>query len=130
MKFMFEDEVRALFSGLRRCESFPSDFEKTRAIAILSLAYGLGLRLGEIKRLRHDEIDFSKRLLRINRQKNKSVSILPMSSRVIFDLQQYLREKQKLRLEAFHFISSRLDNPMCDKGYYRLSKFIREKIYP
>ncbi|CAM2069115.1 Phage integrase N-terminal SAM-like domain-containing protein [Sulfidibacter corallicola] len=45
IKFMMESEVQEFFGNLRRCTLFYSDFEKTRAIAIYSLAYGLGLRL-------------------------------------------------------------------------------------
>ena len=41
IKFMLEEEVQDLFYRLRRCDLFSSNFSKSRAIVILSLAYGL-----------------------------------------------------------------------------------------
>ena len=130
IKFMLEDEVKDFFSRLRRCDQFYSNFEKSRAIAIFSLAYGLGLRLGEIKRLKQEEVDFEKKLIRISRQKNKTVSLLPLPSRVSFDLKQYLREKEKLGLDSFHLIASRPGYSLSESSYRRLAVFIKQNIFP
>lgn len=129
IKFMLEEDVRELFSKVRRSDAFSSPFTKSRTIVILSLAYGLGLRLSEIQQLKEEEVDLDKKLVRITRQKNKSVSILPISSRVAFDIMHYLQEKRKLGLEPYFLVVSRQNNHLSDICYRRLSTFIKG-IYP
>ncbi len=131
IKFMLEDEVKDFFSRLRRCDKFYANFDKSRAIAIFSLAYWLGLRLGEIRHLKHEDIDFDKKLIRISRQKNKGITFLPLASRVSFDLQQYIREKRKLGLDSFYLIASRWSgNGLSYSTYRRLIIFIKKHICP
>jgi len=127
---MLEEEVQDLFYRLRRCDLFSSNFSKSRAIVILSLAYGLWLRLGEIKRLTCKDIDFEKKLICITRQKNKWITFLPIPARIFFDLRQYIREKNKLGIESYHLIASRLENGLSDSWYRRLTIFIKKNVFP
>ncbi len=77
-------EIKQLFSSIDG--HGPSDLMDK---AILSLYYGCGLRSKEGINLETKEIDFNKGLLYIKPSKNYQSRYVPMSQKVITDLQEY-----------------------------------------
>lgn len=67
----------------------------SREKAILSLAYGCGLRRGEIQALNVSDVMLYKGILVVRNGKNSKSRRVPMSDKVIQDLKAYLFERQK-----------------------------------
>ncbi len=67
---------------------------ETMRLAIL-LAYCCGLRSGELLRLRIEEIDSERRLLRINHTKFNKSRLVPLAPSLADVLQQYLRQRRR-----------------------------------
>lgn len=80
-----QEEIKALFSSIDG--HGPSDLMDK---AILSLYYGCGLRSKEGINLELAALDFNKGLLYVKPSKNYSSRYVPMSQKVITDLQDYL----------------------------------------
>jgi integrase/recombinase XerD len=65
--------------------------------AILSLAYGCGLRVGELVNCNMADIKFSQRIIIVPKGKGNKRRVVPLSSGVISDLSNYFfKERQKL----------------------------------
>jgi site-specific recombinase XerD len=65
--------------------------------ALLSLAYGCGLRRSEMIRLNHTDINLHKGILTVVNGKNGKSRIVPLSDKVIADIREYLiYERYKL----------------------------------
>jgi integrase/recombinase XerD len=62
--------------------------------AILSLAYGCGLRSGELQGLNISDIRFRERILILPKAKGNKRRIVPMSSRIIQDLSSYFFQER------------------------------------
>jgi len=68
--------------------------------AILSLAYGCGLRAFELDAINIGDIRFSQRILIVPKGKGNKRRVVPMSSRIIADLSAYFyKERPSLTLE-------------------------------
>lgn len=84
-----QEEIKALFSSIDG--NTPQGlFDK----ALLSIYYGCGLRSKEGINLELKELDFNKGLLYVKPSKNYSSRYVPMSQKVITDLQDYLNFAQ------------------------------------
>lgn len=84
---------------LRAAESLP---DNPRAIQrgvvyrmIFALLYGLGLRVGEVSRLRREDVDLHRRLLVIRQTKFLKSRLVPFGPRMAEALQEYLRCRQE-----------------------------------
>lgn len=97
------EEIKILYSY---CEN---DFER----ALLSVAYGCGLRRSEINALDVRDVQFSRGMLIVRSGKNSKRREVPMSDAVIGYLRKYVQEErsQKLlggnRMEDAFFINSK-----------------------
>jgi integrase/recombinase XerD len=84
-----------------------------RERAILSIAYGCGLRRTEIQDLRTNDLNFLNGILVVRSGKNKKRRDVPMSDRIIKDLKEYLHNerpkylKERNQLEASFFINNK-----------------------
>lgn len=74
------EEVRQLYSS---CES-------KRDKALLSVAYGCGLRRSEIVKLNTGDVLFHKGMLMVKEGKNGKSRIIPLSDKVLNDLKEYV----------------------------------------
>lgn len=73
--------------------------------AVLSLAYGCGLRAGEIERLNLEDVDFRSRILIVKRGKGNKRRVVPLAGKVLEDLENYYFNEriyiESLEKEAF-----------------------------
>lgn len=74
-----QEEIQALYEV---CESF-------RERAILSLAYGCGLRVGELEKCNIEDIKLKEKILIVPQGKGLKRRVVPMSSGVVKDLADY-----------------------------------------
>ncbi len=65
-----------------------------RERAILSLAYGCGLRVGEMEQLNVEDIRFRDKMVIIRKGKGNKRRIVPMSPGVVKDLEEYFFEER------------------------------------
>jgi integrase/recombinase XerD len=70
-----------------------------REIALLSIAYGCGLRRNEIYNLNTNDIVLSKRLLIVRAGKNNKSRIIPLTNKTLSDLRNYITSERDLYLD-------------------------------
>lgn len=84
---------------------------------IFALLYGLGLRVGEVSRLRREDIDFNRQLLIIRQTKFAKSRLVPFGSKMAQRLQEYLQQHEqyygawKLDSPVFSFTRGRSIHP-------------------
>jgi site-specific recombinase XerD len=93
-------EERTIFSQ-QEIKSLFSSIEDTTPLglmdkAILSLYYGCGLRCKEGINIELNEVNYSKRLIYVKPSKNYHSRYVPMSKRVMKDLQEYEKYARKV----------------------------------
>ncbi len=87
-----EEEVALLF------EQCAPTIDGIRNKAMLSLLYGCGLRKGELHRLNVNDLNLVASTLRVRKSKTSTQRDVPMSSRIIHYLEEYLFEVRELIL--------------------------------
>lgn len=63
---------------------------------IFAILYGLGLRVGEVCRLQHRDVDLNRQLLCIRQSKFGKTRLIPFGPRMAKTIKHYLRSKAKL----------------------------------
>lgn len=79
-----EQEIKALYAS---CTT-------ARDRAILSLGYGCGLRVGELRRCNVEDIRMEEQIVIVPQGKGNKRRVIPMSAGVITDLRRYQREER------------------------------------
>jgi integrase/recombinase XerD len=72
--------------------------------ALLALAYGCGLRAGEIERLNMEDVNFSEHLLIVKQGKNNKRRVVPLAGKVSAQLEYYLQERLKQEADTRAFL--------------------------
>jgi len=67
--------------------------QNTQEEAVLALAYGCGLRAGEIERLNMEDINFRDSLLTVKQGKGNKRRVVPLAGKVAEQLENYLHER-------------------------------------
>ncbi|MFI5153159.1 MAG: tyrosine-type recombinase/integrase [Chitinophagales bacterium] len=89
--FVEEKDMDQLFTQV----DFPDSWEGYTDRILLSVFYNTGMRLSELINLREDKIDFGNKALKVLGKGNKE-RILPISSKMVDSLKDYLQKKRKL----------------------------------
>ena len=82
----------------------PADI-RDRAILLLLIVYGL--RSGEVRRLRLDDLDWNAETLRVKRSKSSQTHRYPLSPSVAHAIFRYIREVRPSRPDRFLFYTTR-----------------------
>lgn len=72
-------------------------YEKTEDLqekAILNLAYGCGLRVGELEKLNKEDINLQENLVVVEKGKNNKRRIIPITGKIKKDLQEFLKNQE------------------------------------
>jgi len=101
-----------------------------RDLAMLELFYSSGLRLAELSALHLRDIDLQNQQLRVRRGKGKKARELPIGSKAVTALQNWLQVRPQLcqSEEPALFVSSRGGRRLGDRGIQlRLQRWCRQK---
>ena len=105
IEVLTQQEVKTLYNSISKTYAYPKlTFEQRQAKQyelklIFALFYGCGLRLSEGCRLRIQDVDFDKKTVFVEQGKNYKDRIIPMSSGVYNELQDYVyNHRNKLKL--------------------------------
>jgi integrase/recombinase XerD len=74
--------------------------------AILNIAYGCGLRVGELSLINKEDIRFTENLLIVQKGKNSKRRIIPINTKVAQELQNYLESQEESKNKAI-FLNSK-----------------------
>ena len=96
MPFLFEPaDVERLLAGAARLRDSRRDVHRgTTYRMIFALMYGLGLRVSEATRLRHEDVDHERRCLHVRNTKFSKSRLVPFGPRMDAALRDYLQERR------------------------------------
>ena len=94
--FLFSpDEARRLLEAARHLRSTPrSPFRGETYRMIFAILYGLGLRVGEVSRLRRKDVDLANRLLVIRKTKFGKDRLVPFGPQMAREITEYLQREE------------------------------------
>lgn len=103
------DEKQRNILSIEEIQTLYKTCENKRDVAILSLAYGAGLRRTELENLNVQDVQLNVGILIIRNGKNEKRREIPLSNTIISDLKDYLlnerhiyfKDKETVRTEAF-----------------------------
>lgn len=107
-----QPQIAQLFDSI----TFPEGFSGLRDRLVLQLLYQTGMRRSELLNLRMEDIDFSKKEIKILGKGNKE-RLVPFGNDLLEDLNQYQEEKERLFPQESSLI-------VTDKGKKPYPKFI------
>ncbi|MCE1198686.1 MAG: tyrosine-type recombinase/integrase [Marinilabiliales bacterium] len=107
---------------------FSPDFAGLRDKAVVSVFYGTGMRLSELKSIRLKDVDYAERLVRVLGKRNKE-RLIPFPAEIGRDLQQYLTARSEMFPESpdFLFLTDK-GEPIYEKMIYRIVRKYLEMV--
>lgn len=123
--FLFDkDTARRLLevaSALREHKRAPLRGPTYRAI--FGLMYGLGLRVGEVCRLSHEDVDLERRVLNVRNSKFDKSRLVPFGPRMAAMLSNYIELRTSRSLALFSFDGQRpINRHTVDRTFRMLIK--------
>ena len=100
LKFSYPNEKveRIIFTQNEIQELYKASNEQEKAI--LNIAYGCGLRVGELSLINKEDIRFTENLLIVQKGKNSKRRIIPINIKVAEELQNYLESQTESKNKA------------------------------
>lgn len=123
--FLFEpSQVRQLLVHAGNLgDRHPAYFRGPTYRMTFALMYGLGLRVGEVSRLRHEDLDLDRRCLHIRRTKFLKSRLVPFGPRMAGTLEDYCHtrwQNTERRPDSPLFtLASDGEQPICSKAISR-----------
>ena len=100
-----EKVERIIFTQNEIQELYKASNEQEKAI--LNIAYGCGLRVGELSLINKEDIRFTENLLIVQKGKNNKRRIIPINTKVTEELQNYLESQSNINKAIFLNIKGR-----------------------
>jgi integrase/recombinase XerD len=128
-KFLKKDQIEKIFTAVYLNIIWKGNFIKKRNLAILYVLLCCGLRRAELLGLKSYDVDMYRRLLTVRAEtsKSKHERILPLNTKTVYALKEYLEARQKRSCTtAFLFVSSNFDDGLSKAGLIHIIKKIRE----
>ncbi|MDA3816896.1 MAG: tyrosine recombinase XerC [Prolixibacteraceae bacterium] len=98
---------------------FPNDFTGVRDKLIISMLYGTGIRLAELKTLTVNHVDLNAYLIKVEGKRQKE-RIIPFPKEVKSHIEEYVKLRTEINDECeFLFLTSK-GKPVYDKLIYRV----------
>ena len=106
LKFSYPNEKveRIIFTQSEIQELYNAGNEQEKAI--LNIAYGCGLRVGELSLINKEDIRFTENLLIVQKGKNSKRRIIPINTKITEELQNYLESQTETKNKAI-FLNSK-----------------------
>jgi integrase/recombinase XerC len=93
--FVKQEETTTLFEHVE----FPDSWKGRTDRLLIELLYNTGLRSAELVSLKENQVDASKKVVKVLGKGNKE-RIIPISPALLLSLQQYIAEKKKLDVQG------------------------------
>jgi integrase/recombinase XerD len=106
LKFSYPNEKveRIIFTQSEIQELYSAGNEQEKAI--LNIAYGCGLRVGELSLINKEDIRFTENLLIVQKGKNSKRRIIPITNQVVSELESYINSQEETKNKAI-FLNSK-----------------------
>lgn len=111
--FVQEEEMNKLMDT----SFFTSDFSGLRDKAVVSLFYGTGMRLAELKGIRMKDLQMNEKVVKVLGKRNKE-RLIPYPSEISFDLNNYIRIRNELFGDSISYLF------LTDKGEQAYDKLL------
>ena len=100
LKFSYPNEKveRIIFTQSEIQELYNAGNEQEKAI--LNIAYGCGLRVGELSLINKEDIRFTENLLIVQKGKNSKRRIIPITNQIISELESYINSQKETKNKA------------------------------
>ncbi len=94
-QFVPEEDLEHVFSD----DIFGKDFAGLRDMLVVEMLYTTGIRLSELRNLKHADVDLSQKTIKVlgKRQKER---IIPITNNLIQTITSYISEKEELPFEV------------------------------
>ncbi len=98
----------------------PDDFESCRNMLLLNVFYATGIRLSELMNIKHNDIDYDRKLLVVTGKRNKQ-RVLPVSDDLLTKIKHYTQscERDGLPVSGYLFLRKNGDK-MYEKLIYNI----------
>lgn len=123
LKFSYPNEKveRIIFTQSEIQELYSVSDEQEKAI--LNIAYGCGLRVGELSLINKEDIRFTENLLIVQKGKNSKRRIIPINTKVTEELQNYLESQTETKNKAIF-----INNHSVRMQEWTFNKILKELI--
>ena len=123
LKFSYPNEKveRIIFTQSEIQELYNVSDEQEKAI--LNIAYGCGLRVGELSLINKEDIRFTENLLIVQKGKNSKRRIIPINTKVTEELQNYLESQTETKNKAIF-----INNHSVRMQEWTFNKILKELI--
>lgn len=123
LKFSYPNEKveRIIFTQSEIQELYKASNEQEKAI--LNIAYGCGLRVGELSLINKEDIRFTENLLIVQKGKNSKRRIIPINTKVTEELQNYLESQTETKNKAIF-----INNHSVRMQEWTFNKILKELI--
>lgn len=123
LKFSYPNEKveRIIFTQSEIQELYSVSDEQEKAI--LNIAYGCGLRVGELSLINKEDIRFTENLLIVQKGKNNKRRIIPINTKVAEELQNYLESQTETKNKAIF-----INNHSVRMQEWTFNKILKELI--
>jgi integrase/recombinase XerC len=111
--FVQEEEMNKLMDT----SFFTSDFSGLRDKAVVSLFYGTGMRLAELKGIRMKDLQMNEKVVKVLGKRNKE-RLIPYPSEISSDLNNYIRIRNELFGDSISYLF------LTDKGEQAYDKLL------
>jgi integrase/recombinase XerD len=100
LKFSHPNEKveRIIFTQSEIQELYNASNEQEKAI--LNIAYGCGLRVGELSLINKEDIRFTENLLIVQKGKNNKRRIIPITNQIVSELESYINSQEETKNKA------------------------------
>ncbi|MBP7507218.1 MAG: tyrosine-type recombinase/integrase [Prolixibacteraceae bacterium] len=108
-------------------DMFEKDYEGTRDKAIISLLYGAGIRLSELKNLEISNLNMTEHTIKVLGKRNKE-RIIPYPSSIELPIKEYLKFREEIGGKSVFLLLTSDGKQLYDKLIYRVVKKHLSKV--
>lgn len=108
-------------------DMFEKDYEGTRDKTIISLLYGAGIRLSELKNLEISNLDMTEHTLKVIGKRNKE-RIIPYPSSIETPIKEYIKFREEIGGKSVFLLLTSDGKQLYDKLIYRVVKKYLSKV--
>jgi site-specific recombinase XerD len=120
------DELRRLLAAVPEAADAPSSIDPETLRTFLLLVYGAGLRRGEARRLRIEDVDLAQALIHIRGTKFFKSRIVPLATSLNAAIKPFVaKQRRRLADDGSTLFTKRDGTPLCDSAIGQVFKRLR-----